>query len=240
MVKKLRIAICDMNKTHAAQVQRILQHILFEECENVIDIYHRSTEILNRVRSGRLEYDVVFLEIDFGNCTGLDIASRLRHEKNPAEIIFITQNEHHIRDGYKYRAFDYLLKPVSVSHISEVMHRFLKSFYVKGSIFSFKNGRENFSIRLEHINHFSSNGRVITIVSRFEDYKYYGKMDDLEDILPDYLFLRPHQSYYVNLEYVKTFTKEVLTMDGGANIPISRQRLLQTESVLRNFFRAVR
>jgi len=236
MVIKLKIAVCDTNKKHSNQIKNILSHILFEECESEIDELHNPSEIFNRIQSGRFQYDVVFLEVDFGLYTGMDIAGRLRSEKNNAEIIFITRNEHLILEGYKYRAFDYLLKPVSVTYISEVMHRFLKCFYIKDSVFSFKSGRETFNIRLEHINHFSSCGRVITIVSKFEDYTYYGKIDDLESILPAYLFLRPHQSYYVNLEYIKTFSKEFLTMHGNINIPISRKRLCQIETVLTEFF----
>jgi len=237
MVSKLRIAVCDCERSHAKEIEHIIRNILFDECEYFIDSFFASKDILDRIKEGEFLYDVIFMEIDLDGCTGLDVANCIRQEKNKTEIVFITRNQNCIRDGYKYRAFDYLLKPVSVSHMSEVMHRLLKDFFIKDSVFCFKSGRETYRIRFDNISHFASSGRIITIAGLYDENTYYGKIDDLEEILPGYLFVRPHNSYFVNLDYIKTFTKEFVTVRGDIRIPISRKYALQTENTLKSYFR---
>lgn len=236
MVRTLRIAICDYNKSHIAEIDRILKNILFDECEYDLDTFMNVNEVLLKIKSNDFYYDLIFLEIDFPDTNGMEIAKCIRQFKIKSEIIFITKNTSRLRDGYKYRVFDYLIKPVPVTYISEVMHRFLNDYFNSESLFCFKNGREMYNIRLENISHFVSSGRIITVVCQRQQYNYYGKMDDLENVLPEYLFIRPHQSYLVNLNYINTFSREHLKLASNISIPISRNRLDKTVKLLEDYF----
>jgi DNA-binding response OmpR family regulator len=58
---------------------------------------------------GRSRPDVMFLDIEMTETTGLDVAFAV-HDLLPA-VVFVTAHERYARDAFDVRALDYLLKP---------------------------------------------------------------------------------------------------------------------------------
>lgn len=233
LLNKLHIAVCDCDKAHAKEIDEVIHNILFDECEYVVDLYSSSVLLCKKIEQGTFTYDVVFLEVDLDRCTGLDIAGLIRNRHYQTEIVFITGNRACIREGYKFRAFDYLIKPVSVTYMCEVMHRLLKTIFISDTSFCFKNGRETYRVRLESVSHFFSKGRIITVTAQQDDLSFYGKLDDLEKTLPSYMFLRTHQSFVVNLDYITSFNKDYLILKGEVQVPVSRKYAAHIEDAIR-------
>jgi DNA-binding response OmpR family regulator len=59
---------------------------------------------------GRVRPDVVFLDIQMTEQTGLDVAAGLEQRALPA-IVFVTAHERYALEAFEARALDYLLKP---------------------------------------------------------------------------------------------------------------------------------
>lgn len=51
---------------------------------------------------------------------------------------------------------------------------------------------------------------------------FYGKLNEIEERLPENVFLRIHKSYLVNKSYVKEFTYEWIKMLNGDVLSISK------------------
>lgn len=232
----VRIAICDTNDLHAREINHILQNILFDQCNYSMEVFSSFDAICGSLEREEFHYDLLFLEVDLDRGSGLDVAGLLRRAENPVEIIFLTANRQCILEGYKYRAFDYLLKPTSVSHLSETLQRFLHFRYGDGGTFRFKIGKDTHQLKLKDILCFSSCGRMITVHTETQEYTFYGKLDELLEELPHKHFIRPHQSYVINMDFVRSYTKETITLLGGAIVPISRSRQPETLDELKLFF----
>ena len=55
--------------------------------------------------------------------------------------------------------------------------------------------------------------------------EFYAKLDEIEELLKGKHFVRAHQSYLVNMAYIKYIIGNSLVLENGENIPISRNRM---------------
>ena len=65
--------------------------------------------------------------------------------------------------------------------------------------------------------------RKIYLHKNEETVPFYGKLNELESMLPD-TFFRCHRSYIVNFDHVKHYQKETVWLDNESIVPLSRRR----------------
>lgn len=70
--------------------------------------------------------------------------------------------------------------------------------------------------------YFQSVGRKINIIMKKGVKPFYGKLNEIEERIPEDIFLRIHKSYLVNRKYVKEFTYEWVKMLNGDVLNISK------------------
>jgi DNA-binding response OmpR family regulator len=78
------------------------------------------TEALAALARARPE--VVFLDIEMTETSGLDVASAVRRDSLPA-IVFVTAHERYAREAFDVRALDYLLKPFEEDRFRATLDR---------------------------------------------------------------------------------------------------------------------
>ena len=71
---------------------------------------------------GRLRPEVVFLDIQMTETSGLDVASGLDSEPLPA-VVFVTAHERYALEAFGARALDYLLKPFEEERFLATLER---------------------------------------------------------------------------------------------------------------------
>jgi DNA-binding response OmpR family regulator len=79
---------------------------------------HRDIEVVGECAEGseaigiiaRVRPEVVFLDIQMTDVSGLSVARAFGHEPLPA-VVFVTAHEQHALEAFEARAIDYLLKP---------------------------------------------------------------------------------------------------------------------------------
>jgi DNA-binding response OmpR family regulator len=71
---------------------------------------------------GRMHPEVVFLDIQMTETSGLDVATSLAAEPRPA-IVFVTAHERYALEAFEVRALDYLLKPFEEARFTLALDR---------------------------------------------------------------------------------------------------------------------
>jgi DNA-binding NarL/FixJ family response regulator len=96
-----------------------------------IDILETTTDALNSTEMiCNLEPDLVFLDVEMPGKTGLEIADELQKNSVFAKIIFVTSHDHYAIEAIKNRAFDYILKPVSINVLKEAVNRYKSKLHL--------------------------------------------------------------------------------------------------------------
>ncbi len=73
-----------------------------------------------------LKPDVVFLDIEMPEITGLQLAEKIIISNSRTEIIFVTAYDQYALDAFRVNALDYLLKPLSYEDVRQTIHRINK------------------------------------------------------------------------------------------------------------------
>lgn len=215
----MNIAICDDRKEEREKLSRLLSDFLSKRniCQSFFEF--DSGEKLCCADAGVLgSLDLIFLDIYMGGMTGMQTAKKLRDNGVAAALIFLTTSPDFAVESYDVSALSYLTKPVDKNRFGKAMDRFLtvyrpKSIFIGGRLFI-----EDDIVFAE------SEGR--TVILYFRDgtcAKITAKLDSVQQQLSESNFLRCHQSYVVNMNYITQVKDETFLTTLGLPVMIRKR-----------------
>lgn len=71
-------------------------------------------------------YSAIFLDIDMPLINGMEVAEKIRLKDENVDLIFITMLANYAIKGYKVKALDYILKPVSKFEFNLILDKIIK------------------------------------------------------------------------------------------------------------------
>ncbi|MEE1219219.1 MAG: response regulator [Ruminococcus sp.] len=129
----MKILIIDDEKTFAENL-RVFVEKVFSEMHTVLEI--TVTDDSKFVLYNSKQYDVILLDIEMPDCSGIKLASKL-NEKNSNDdkphIIFVTNRDELVFDALKQQPFSFVRK----SHLDDLelcLHRLIKLSKKKSTI----------------------------------------------------------------------------------------------------------
>lgn len=189
--------------------------------------------------------DLVFLDVEMPHGTGFDLLTNFPEKE--FDVIFITAFNHYAIKAIKFSAVDYILKPININEFIEAVNKVMQ----KRSSSMFR-GNENIKALLENLKTGVPSRLAIPTsdgmeylnpkdIIRIEADRSYSwfyitgnrkilvskNLKEFQDLLSDRHFFRPHNSYLINLKYVKKYIRKeggYIEMQDGSEIPISRNR----------------
>lgn len=203
----MRIAVCDDSLFDRKLVIDLLKSY-FEEKSVRYDFsqYEDEQGLLDDVTDG-IRFDVIFLDIYLHDRLGIDIARRLREIKFEGKIVFSGNSPDFAVDSYDVAASGYLLKPYNVKKFFCILDRILLDY--GQSTLRIMQHSQIYHIPLNEILYAESNNTKCMIHRTGGDvYTIYRRLGDVEQELNDLRFLRCHQSFLVNMDFIQRADKE--------------------------------
>ncbi len=231
----IKIAICDDNISTLDSMYNLIDkygkgHGLSVDCQK----FHSPLDLIAEIERGA-KYDVLFMDVLMPGENGIDTATEIRNYDSTVKIIFLSSSSDFAVQSYSVGAYYYQLKPVSQDIFFKLMDSVLSACEQEKSnslILRCKSGITRIEFkRLEYceVIHRTlffhlSDGNILESI---------GSMDDLYSRLADKgVFLRPHRSYLVNMDYIRTMSYKSIVMMCGDEIPLPRGKY----SELKNCF----
>lgn len=217
----MRLAICDDNDLERDLLHTLLKKYFSEtsvRCD--FTLYDRGTSLYYDVMED-IDYDIIFLDLFMGDSFGMRIAQKLRDISYKGKIIFCTVSADYALESYDVFASGYILKPYSLNDIKRTLDRFLPEYQCNS--YQVKQKSNIIYIPLNEIMYVESDNTKC-ILHRTEDREYiiYKKLIQIEDELNDPRFLRCHQSFLVNMNYVRE-ANDVFLLQNGENVLIRKK-----------------
>lgn len=224
------VAICDDTEEERLQAAEYAGRFFEREGIEVhIDTYAAGRELLE---SGR-KYDLYLLDVLMPGMSGIDAAQALAEDKDHPVVVFITSSLESAVEGYRVEAAGFILKPVEEENLWSTMERVVRRrLGVKKAVLSLVHNRVNVELPLERLAWFENRlHRVFVKLTDGEVLSVNQKLSELQLVLePHSQFLRCHQSYLVNLDYVDKLEDSCFYMRDGQMIPISRNFYKQSKN----------
>lgn len=170
--------------------------------------------------------DLIFLDINMPDMSGMELARKLTPD---CKIIFTTAYEEYALESYKVQALDYLVKPFDQKEFDRSVQKAVDYFELVRSVGT---GKETCifvksDYRLKKIDF----GQLV-YVENIKDYVRFHMSDgrkimslmslaSVVEQLPKELFLKVHRSFVVSISAVQSVSGSKLTLEGGAEVPVS-------------------
>ena len=213
----------------------LLQLIDFEvevigECESVKEAV---------VVTNACKPELIFLDINLTDGNAFDFLEQTEHLD--FKIIFITAYEEYALKALKTGAVDYILKPVDIGELEIALQKVsnLPITEQKQQIKTVKSVWNNDetklilslhdSFQVVDLNELlfceSDNGYTTFYCSDGKKYLASKTLKEFEKQLTTANFIRPHQSYIVNLKFIDKYEKSgVIYLKNGKKIPVSSRK----------------
>lgn len=233
--------------------ERIVLRYILEQMDDVkiIGEANNGLEAVLLIKSKKP--DLVFLDVNMPELSGLETAERVGELSDPPLIVFVTQHPDFAVQAFELDALDYIVKPVTPSRLQETISRakkrlvheklvedrveerlkeridqFIKRLRREEILYDKIPIRERGKITLinqDDIIFAESQGKKVFIYTDSEEYPTNYTLNELESRLDRNMFFRAHQAFIVNLNRIK----EIESFGEGSyliNLENSRKQIM--------------
>ena len=169
------------------------------------------------------QYQILFLDIDMDERSGMDIARRVRELHLDTILIFVTNYPEFSIEGYEVRAFRYLLKQEMQQKLPLYFRDALAEIPHGKKELRFSVNAEPYRVAYKDLLYLESRQRTVVLHTenplQGED-RFYAKLEDLENELASDGFLRIQKSYLVNMAYLQSFQSTSAVLTVGQTLPV--------------------
>lgn len=238
----MKIVICDDSLRDLSNIEKILLVYQNSHSDTHFDIekFTDASVLSKRIEENKLA-DIYLLDMIMMPTTGFDLGRQLRDLGNESAIIYITTSDDFALDAYNVHAIRYLLKPISQEKLFEALDYALA--YTKINIdapYLMKTKEGFISVPYSKIEYIENASRTLEI------HRTDGEIlkslfirrsfeEEIGKLLDDWRFIQVHKSFLVNLKYVQQLSKNCITMESGACIPVSQKRAVTVKNEYLSF-----
>lgn len=195
-------------------------------CDNAV-------EALSLIREK--QPDIVFLDINMPNLSGMELARLLQEQSPPIpKIIFTTAYNHYAIEGYKVNAVDYLLKPFSYEEFLRASNKVLQTTEESSNHYQHIATDDDFFFLKVEYQWVRISLKDVLYIESLKDYVKVHLLDSdktvlslislkaLEEKLPSAKFMRIHRSFIVSLDKINSISKNSIFI-GKTEITVGEQ-----------------
>jgi two-component system LytT family response regulator len=228
------------------KARNVLRILVEENCPKITQIFEAEDLLSGVAIIEKEEPNIVFLDIEMPEHSGLEILNFIEKDVVNFEIIFTTAYSEYAIQAFQLSAIDYLLKPVRPSQVKAAVDKAISLI-----------GKSQISTKLEELKkslnatNFEKIGLPVADGIKFVNFNEIIMMEadgmytkiatsteaeiliskplkhfvDLLQNIP--VFYKPHRSYLVNLKYIQKYVKSdggYILMDNGKSVSISKEK----------------
>jgi two-component system LytT family response regulator len=208
----------------------------------IVGIFHSSKNAIQEIAG--LKPDVVYLDVEMPWMNGFEFLQNL--QPLSFEVIFTTAYHEFAIEAFRANAIDYLLKPVETTLLIQATDKAINSIKLNSQSTNLEQLIQQMTARrksdnlciptrdgFEFINTAqivycqSDNNYCIIHVDGEKSRVVTRTLKDIEAQLDPAQFLRTHQSYLINLDHVKGYSRAdggLIIMSDKTKLPVSRTK----------------
>lgn len=206
----MRISICEDDKIQASLLEAYIKEffILYKQELPEILIYYSGEELLNSPPYT----DLLFLDIKLSDVDGITIGEKLTKSNPRIKIIITTSYMEYLDDAMRFNVFRYINKPIDKNRLFKSIKDFLKNYKATSRIIPIETKTGVISLATHNIIQVVAESKKVFVHTTEGIFVSTHKMDYWENKLSETCFFKSHRSYIINLDYVKKFNHDTITL----------------------------
>lgn len=218
-----KVGICGKEQVDCSYLEKtVLQYAEGRGRHFETEIFCLDKDLCRYLQQGN-RLDILFLDVELIEMTGAEVGCFIRNrlENRNMQIIYISEKEEDVRHLLKTQPLDFLIKPIKQEHVITALEAAEKILKKDNIIFRYHQGKEYYGVPYGDIIYFISNGRKLQIITSDGVKEFYGRLKVIIPGLPED-FLLIHNSYVINVNFVRRYNYEEVELMNGAILTVSR------------------
>lgn len=226
---KIRIACCDDEKQQLELYKTMFTNIeMRQDIKLNVEYFLSGNFMLERFQSEKNPFDLVYLDMDMDEKSGLDLAKEIRQNyHSDCLLLFLTNYPKYMQNSFDVRAFQYMIKPVQFDEFERKFNAARK--YLE------KDDKNRVVLKIDEDNVVFFTNEIYYIEKEKSSKQFLVYLEDkcvvakgvlsaIENQLLEQHFMRTHRSYLVNMKHIRRIQKNDLVLSNGNLVPISRRK----------------
>ena len=217
----MRIAICDDNFECIKQIKGFIS--TFSKKLPEIDEFSSGEKLVDAYTSKRANYDVIFLDMELGGLNGIETGKSIRNYDSEVIIVFVTSYTQYMQESFECQPFRFLVKPVCKEDVLNVMGAITKKISAEKKTFIFNENRNTVRLFTKDIVFFESKAHYLHIHTNNTTYRIVKTISALCADIGSNEFCRVHNSFAVNMAFIKEIKNNEILLYDGNTVPLGRK-----------------
>lgn len=188
------------------------------------------------------EFDVIFLDICMKQIDGVELAKKIRETDKEVSLIFATNIEELISEGYEVQAMHYLIKPLKEEKVFVCLDKAAERKGDKEYLI-FRGEEEMYKFERKKVVYVEADAHYAILAveegKSIQTYRILESMTQVWKKLESAEFIKCHRSYICNLLFIHSIKKFEITFDSGVKIPVSRRVYQEVNDSFIQFYRKI-
>ena len=217
----MRLAYCDDEEIQLEYMQRLAEHWAKQAGVSLTYCAYKSAEELLFENAEGYPFDLLILDIDMPGMSGMVLARKIRAKDAKIPILFLTNREEYVFEGYEVQALRYMLKPMSEEKLFPLLNEVCTAAKEEVQSLIVSADGEHCKIAVPDILCLEADGHYVRIHTVKRDYMVKRAFTELAGELTDG-FAATHRSYLVHLLHVERVQRTECILSDGSSVPVSR------------------
>lgn len=229
----MKICICDDDRFTVREIRGLLEPFNLEDDSFSISDFSDGEALIDYYRNGG-RFDIVFMDIELRGTNGIEAAELIKSLAPETIIIFVSSHSRYIFDAFRLEALHFLVKPIKSEEFSEVFNRAMKKYTTINASVVLKWESVRNKIAINTISYVEGYRRHLCVHTANGTFEAVGKISEIYEILKPHGFVRVHQGFIVNMNYIKNFNINEVELTDGSKVAVSvrkKQEALKTYDI---------
>ena len=236
----IRIAVVDDEPKDISYIsQKIKEQLDSREVECEMILYSNAEELLNDIKEK--PYDIVFLDIDMPEITGMDAAEKINGISGKTLIVFVTNHDELVYKAYRFKAIGFIRKSHLDDEISYVIDVLINELNIINCKINITNKSTVICIDLTEVLYVQSDDHYVEFHFKDKTESVRKTMNEIDEMIAHQGFIRTHSRYLVNYRYIYSIKKDTVYLSyKDIHLPVSRSKLDSVKEKYQLFVRSMR
>lgn len=230
----IKIAVCDDDPQALARIDELIacqQEIILPETR----FFLTGEELISAISEDGYLPDVAVLDIVLPHDSGIDLAKKLNLICPGCSIIFLSAHLSFAPEVYETRHSYFVLKTQAAQRMGAALKKALAEKACREFISIRYNGQQQL-LPVDEVLYMERRlKKTLLVQASGNEYLVTAKPAELLSELKNSPFIRCHQSFWVNLEYIGKMSAESFLLTSGQEIPISRSFRADAKAAFHRF-----
>lgn len=234
----IRIAICDDEMKIVMLHKELIQNVM-KSCGSRFEIstYTHSENLLYDITEDGFYYDLLLLDIEMPEITGMEIAKKIKPYIPNITIIFITSHVEYAIDAFELSIFRYVPKDDMEKRLPNAIRDAIQLIALEdGKVFTIQTKNRLEKITYKEIYYIEREGKNVIITTVAGVSRVRKSLQQVYEELASEEFIFIDRGYIVNIIHIMQLKDSMAVLKSGTVLPVSRSHLQKVKEQINAYW----